>query len=431
VLGVSATTRVNEALRLAHQSQPSLNAYTDIDEERALARADEIDNVIMSGEHAGHLAGTPIGLKDLIDHQGRVTTCGSAFYRFTALRSATAVERLEDAGAVIVGRTGLHEFAFGFSSENPHFGAVRNPWDTSTSPGGSSGGSGASVGAGITPIAIGTDTGGSVRVPAALCGCYGLKATHGRIPLDGVFPLVASIDTVGPLANSMENIDLAYRAMSGDDTPEPAAGPLRIGIPQPWYDEAPIEAGVASAFTDAVAAIAAMGHEVRAMALPDVVPGREVIFAIAEEVTAVHAGYLGADLPYGDEVRDRLLDCASVTPEEMARGRDWQMMIRSRFADAFETVDLLLTPTVPAMRKVIGEDSIGSLHYRAVLSWFTSIVNHALVPALALPIHGTTGPPPSLQLVGPLGSEGRLIGFGRALEENGLVGFAPAIVQPG
>ncbi len=106
-------------------------------------------------------------------------------------------------------------------------------------------------------------------------------------------------------------------------------------------------------------------------------------------------------------------------------------MIRSRFADAFETVDLLLTPTVPAMRKVIGEDSIGSLHYRTVLSWFTSIVNHALLPAIALPLQGTTGPPPSLQLVGPLGSEGRLIGFGRALEESGLVGFVPAIVQPG
>ncbi len=226
--------------------------------------------------------------------------------------------------AVIVGRTGLHEFAFGFSSENPHFGAVRNPWDTGTSPGGSSGGSGASVGAGITPIAIGTDTGGSVRVPAALCGCYGLKVTYGRIPLDGVFPLVASIDTVGPLANSIENIDLAYRAMSGDDTPEPAVRPLRIGIPQPWYDDAPIDAGVASAFADAVAAIAAMGNEVRSMALPDVIPGREVILAIAEEVNAVHAGYLGAGLPYGEEVRDRLLDCASVTTEEMARGRDWQ-----------------------------------------------------------------------------------------------------------
>ena len=253
MLGVSATDRVSEALRLAHESQPSLNAFIDIDDEHALARAGEIDGVIESGTYAGPLAGTPIGLKDLIDHQGRETTCGSAFYRVTADSSATAVRRLEEAGGVIVGRTGLHEFAFGFSSENVHFGAVRNPWDVDTSPGGSSGGSGAAVGAGITPIAIGTDTGGSVRVPAALCGCYGLKVTYGRIPLDGVFPLVASIDTVGPLANSIENIDLAYRAMSGDDAPEPSLRPLRIGVPQPWYDDAPMDDRVAAAFDGAVA----------------------------------------------------------------------------------------------------------------------------------------------------------------------------------
>ncbi len=431
MLGVSATDRVSEALRLAHESQPSLNAFIDIDDERALARAGEIDGVIESGTYAGPLAGTPIGLKDLIDHQGRETTCGSAFYRVTADSSATAVIRLEEAGGVIVGRTGLHEFAFGFSSENVHFGAVRNPWDVATSPGGSSGGSGAAVGVGITPIAIGSDTGGSVRVPAALCGCYGLKVTYGRIPLDGVFPLVASIDTVGPLANSIENIDLAYRAMSGDDAPEPSLRPLRIGIPQPWYDDAPMDDRVAAAFDGAVADLAAMGHEVHPIVLPDVVPGREIILAIAEEVNAVHAGYLGAGLPYGAEVRDRLLDCATVTADESAQGRGWQQMVRSRFDDAFDTVDLLLTPTVPAMRKVIGEDSIGDRHYRTVLSWFTSIVNHALLPAIALPLRDATGPPPSLQVIGPMGSEAQLIGFGRALEEKGLVGFVAATVQPG
>ncbi len=126
------------------------------------------------------------------------------------------MSRLEAAGAVVIGRTGLHEFAFGFSSENPHFGPVRNPWDPDTSPGGSSGGSAAAVAAGITPVAIGTDTGGSVRVPAALCGCFGLKVTHGRIPLDGVFPLATTVDTVGPLADSIDALDSSYRAMSGD-----------------------------------------------------------------------------------------------------------------------------------------------------------------------------------------------------------------------
>ena len=431
MFGVSAVDRVGESLRLTHDSQSELNAFILIDDERALARAGAIDRVIEGGSYAGPLAGTPIGLKDLVDHEDRVTTCGSAFYRVMATGSAPVVRRLEDAGAVIVGRTGLHEFAFGFSSENPHFGPVLNPWDTATSPGGSSGGSGAAVGAGLTPIAIGTDTGGSVRVPAALCGCYGLKVTWGRIPLEGVFPLVASIDTVGPLANSVEGIDLAYRAMSGDLTPEPAPGRLRIGIPQPWYDEAPLDGGVDAAFTGVIAELADLGHVLHPITMPDVVPGREVIFAIAEEVNAVHAGYLGAGLPYGEEVRARLLDCGAVTPDQMALGREWQLMIRDRFADAFETVDLLLTPTVPVLRKVIGEDMIEGLHYRTVLSWFTSIVNHALHPAIAMPLGGEPGPAPSLQAIGKLGSEVELIGFGRELESRGLVGFAPATVRSG
>ena len=141
--------------------------------------------------------------------------------------------------AVIIGRTGLHEWAYGFSSENPHFGPVRNPWNTQNSTGGSSGGSGAAVAAAITPISIGTDTGGSVRVPAAMCGTFGLKVTYNRIPLDGVFPLVPSLDTVGPLANSIDNLELAYRAMSADTEPEPELRPLRFGVPQPWYDLSP------------------------------------------------------------------------------------------------------------------------------------------------------------------------------------------------
>jgi len=186
-----------------------------------MARAADIDDRLSRGEEVGPLAGMPIGLKDLIGHEGRVTTSGSSFYAETATSTAECVRRLEDAGAVIIGRTNLHEWAFGFNSENEHWGTVRNPWDLGTSAGGSSGGSGAAVAAGINPIAIGTDTGGSVRVPAALCGTHGLKVTYGRIPLDGVFPLVASVDTVGPLADSVVNTALAYRVMSVDETPEP------------------------------------------------------------------------------------------------------------------------------------------------------------------------------------------------------------------
>ncbi|HEY6629305.1 MAG TPA: amidase [Acidimicrobiia bacterium] len=425
--GDTASRRVEQSLQLAHAAQPTLNAFTLIDDERALSRAREIDEA----GTGGLLAGVPIALKDLIDHQGRVTTCGSAFYRHLATTTAPAVTRLEDAGGVVISRAGLHEFAFGFSSENQHFGPVRNPWDPTTSPGGSSGGSGAAVAAGITPIAIGTDTGGSVRVPAALCGCFGLKVTPGRIPLDGVFPLVPSIDTVGPLADSMAGLETAYRVLSGARQGGSGWTRLRIGIPQPWYDEAPADDEVDAAFARIVGLLRELGHEVRAVSLPSVLPGREVIHAIADEVSQVHHDFREKCLPYGDEVAARLDDCATVTPDQSAQGRNWQQMIRTRFSDAFEQVDLIITPTVPVMRKVIGVDNIGDLHYRAVLSWFTSIVNHALLPAIAMPLIGAGSPPVSLQAIGPMGSEEMLLGFGGDLESQGVVGFVPPTVQLG
>ena len=424
--GASAVNRVRDALDAAHATQGSLNAFTYLDDERALARALEIDSIVEGGGYAGPLAGMPIGLKDLIDHADRTTTAGSAFYRKQATESAPVVERLEAAGAVIIGRTGLHEFAFGFSSENPHHGSVRNPWDPNTSPGGSSGGSAAAVAAGITPVSIGTDTGGSVRVPAALCACFGLKVTHGRIPLTGVFPLAASVDTVGPLADSIESLDVAYRVMSDDETDEPLPKGLRLGVPQPWVDSAPMEERVAAGFGAAIETLRGLGHSVTEVEMPDVLPAPELIHAIAGEINEVHAGFRERELAYGDDVARRLDDCALVTSEEIEAGIDWQRMIRDRFTEAFERVDLLITPTSPAMRKEIGKDMIGDRHYRAVISWFSAVVNHSLNPAIAMPVTGSGDPAVSLQAIGSLGSETGLIAFGRSLEKAGVVGFTPA-----
>jgi len=213
----TAVDVVTEALELAARSQADLNAFTLIDHEGAIARASGIDILVSSGRDPGPLAGVPIGLKDLIDQAGLPNTRGGSFPVEPSAHSATVVRRLGTAGAVIIGRTGLHEFAFGFTSENHWFGPVRNPWDLKTSPGGSSGGSGAAVAAGIVPIAIGTDTGGSVRVPAALCGVFGLKVTHGRVSLAGVYPLAPSLDTVGPMAANVADLTAAYLAMAGDD----------------------------------------------------------------------------------------------------------------------------------------------------------------------------------------------------------------------
>jgi aspartyl-tRNA(Asn)/glutamyl-tRNA(Gln) amidotransferase subunit A len=421
----TAVERVRAALDAAHATQGTLNAFISIDDERALERAASIDRRLEDGEDVGTLAGVPIALKDIIDHAGRVTTCGSAFYAKNADTTAPCISRLEEEGAVIIGRANLHEFAFGFNSENEHWGPVRNPWDTDTSAGGSSGGSGAAVAAGITPIAIGTDTGGSVRVPAALCGTYGLKVTYGAIPLDGVFPLVPDIDTVGPLADSMEGIDLGYRAMSGDDRPEPERRGLRLGVPEPWYEKAPIEDDIEAAFEGVVASLRTLGHEIHPIEMPDTGPSPHIIAAIAE-VADVHREFRQRGERYGQQVETRIASEEEVTPEQIAEAREWQRMLRARFADALATVDFLITPTVPARRKFIGHDLIGDKSHRTVLSYFTAIVNHALHPALALPITNSGTPPASLQVIGTLGSEPSLIALGRWLEEVGMVGFTPA-----
>jgi len=421
----SATERVEAALAQAHANQDTLNAFISIDDGPAIDRAAEIDERLARGEDVGPLAGMPVALKDLIDHEGRVTTCGSSFYAETATSTAECVRRLEDAGAVVIGRANLHEFAFGFNSENEHWGAVRNPWDLETSAGGSSGGSGVAVAAGITPIAIGTDTGGSVRVPAALCGTYGLKVTYGKIPLDGVFPLVPSVDTVGPLADSIENTAIAYRVMSGDEAPEPERRSLRLGVPEPWFGNAPISDEVAGAFETAVSGLERLGHQVSPIDMPDTFPSRHIIGAL-EEVEAVHREFRLQGKYYGKAVEERIISVEELTPEEVAEAREWQIMIRQRFAAALDSVDLLVTPTTPAMRKVIGEDLIGDKDHRAVLSYFTSIVNHALHPALALPLGGTGSPPVSLQVIGDLDSEPLLLGLGRWLEEVEIADFTAA-----
>jgi aspartyl-tRNA(Asn)/glutamyl-tRNA(Gln) amidotransferase subunit A len=410
-------TDVRDAIERAHHLQSRFNIFTSIEEQPVAIH------------EPGPLAGVPVAVKDLIDQAGKVTTCGSAFFRGTPDRTAPAVRRIESAGATVIGRTGLHEFAFGFSSENPHFGPVRNPWDPDTSTGGSSGGSAAAVAAGVVPIAIGTDTGGSVRVPAALCGCYGLKVTYGAVPLDGVFPLVPSIDTVGPLASSADGLEKAYRAMSGDTNPSPEMQPLRFGIPQPWYDEGPVSNAVDTAFRGTIEAILAMGHQVNPIHIPDVIPTRKIGFAIAREVTAAHREFRANGQPYGDEVAERLDEASAVTDDQAIEGRQWQEMIRSRFADAMATVDLLITPTVPSMRKKIGADLIDGVHYRKVLSWFTSIVNHALLPAVALPLAWTGGPPVSAQVIGPPGSDLALLALARAVEGEGIARFAAAPVD--
>jgi aspartyl-tRNA(Asn)/glutamyl-tRNA(Gln) amidotransferase subunit A len=430
----SAAESIDGAFRRARRAA-SLNAFTLLDEQGARARAERVDASVRPGP----LCGVPVAVKDIIDQSGLPTTCGSSFYRAVPARSATVVARLEEAGAVVVGRTGLHEFAFGFSSENPWWGPVRNPWDPETSPGGSSGGSAAAVAAGIVPVALGTDTGGSVRVPAALCGVVGLKPTHGRVPLTGVFPLVASIDTVGPITRTIEDAELAYRVIAGDDPSDPWSEPravdppgeralrghLRIGIPHPWVDR-PCDSVVEHGFAAFLGAAADAGAEILHIHIPQVEPPGLLGDSMAAEAALVHREWATRHPErYGPDVLARIERCLEVDAGRSAAALAWRSEIRTSLQRALRDCDVLATPTTAIHVKRLGVETVettaGTEGHRPALSWFTAPVNHAGLPAIALPLAAPGDPPPSLQLIAPAWAETLMLEVARSLQTSGLV----------
>jgi aspartyl-tRNA(Asn)/glutamyl-tRNA(Gln) amidotransferase subunit A len=418
---VNGSDRVRDAVERLQAAQDQLNACTLIVEDA------------VPGGSGGRLADMTIGVKDIIDQKGLPTTCGSGFYRKMPAASAPVIERLEAAGAVMVARTGLHEFAYGFSSENHWFGAIRNPWDLATSPGGSSGGSAVAVAAGLVDGAIGTDTGGSIRVPAAMTGILGLKVTHGRIPVGGVFPLAPSLDTVGPLARDSRTLALLYEAMAGT---EPPTSPriidgLRITVPRMWVDGGPLEPVVRDAFDATLGELRSLGATVVERDLEGLMPWGKIQELAGAEAAHVHRPFRTAGKVYGPEVDARLTAAEAVTAADYLEAQAWRAGLVEAMAQALRTTDVLVTPSVAHRRKVIGEERIGDQHYRPVLSWFSALVNHSGNPAIALPLKGIElgdGPPPSIQLVAPWWQEDLLLGIGSHLEARGLVGFtAPPI----
>lgn len=375
--------------------------------------------------HRGPLAGVPIAVKDIIDEADKPNTAGSAFFTRTPSVSSPAVARLEQSGAVAIGRTGLHEFAFGFNSENPWTGPVFNPWDHRLSAGGSSGGSAAAVAAGTVPIALGTDTGGSVRVPAALCGVAGLKTTWGLIPLDGVFGLVPSLDTVGAIAWHLDDLAESTRLMANDPdrhrwNRKTDAADIRLLVPDRWVETAPLSDRVGHEFSVFVENAADCGIRLEHDIAAELGPSPHNTALIAPEVAAIHSRWRAEGRPYGDDVGERVDRAIGTSEHEHHAALAWKDTLTAAMLAATEDGVIVVTPTTAALDKVIGDDAIGDHHHRTVLSWFTAPVNVTGCPALSVPLPGA-GRTSSLHLIGPPGSEPRLLAAARTLQDLGLL----------
>ena len=350
--------------------------------------------------------GIPLAVKDLFDTAGLVTTYGSAIFRdHVPERTASAVGLLEAAGYANVGKTNLHEFAYGVTSQNPHFGTVPNPLAAGRLAGGSSGGNGAALAAGLADAALGTDSGGSIRIPASWCGVVGLKPTYGLVPLDGCFPLAPSFDHAGPMARSVEECRAMLDVLApGVERVEVALGELAVGVAWTELAEPLVRVRV-----EELAARLPGARRID-FPLPD---WRDRLFMhevadVHRELFAEHAGL------YGENVRIKVERCLAVTDEEADESRRERERYRERCLEALDGVDLLLTPTTAF---VAPRDDVDDLEIREATLRFTLPFNLLGWPALALPCGlAEDGLPASAQLVGRPGADGLVLAAGSHLE---------------
>ena len=385
------------------EREPELNAFITLTLETARVEALAAEAAYRDGT-AGALAGIPVAIKDLFDTAGVRTTYGSVIFGdHVPDRDADAVRLVKQAGAVIVGKTLTHEFAWGITSNNPHFGPTRNPYDAARVPGGSSGGSAAALATGMCALALGSDTGGSIRIPAAFCGVSGLKPTYGRISTRGVFPLAPSLDHAGPMARTPADVRLLYDAL----TPRRAADApaTRIALCPDLHLHAP-EPGIQRAFDGAVAAVDA---ELVELAFPDA----ERIHPAFQRIQAAEARHSHRALfpahadRYGDDVKSRLHRAQDVSLEDYVAANAVRATVHSSFAHVFEHADLLLTPiaaTAPAPIAAQPGD------FRERVLTYTVPQDMAGLPAAAIPAGiDDDGLPVGVQLTGPAGAEHRVL----------------------
>jgi aspartyl-tRNA(Asn)/glutamyl-tRNA(Gln) amidotransferase subunit A len=436
---ISSRDATQSCLARIAQWQPRLNAFMAIERDEALTAAKAADDALAKGASRGVLHGVPLAHKDMYYDAGKVVTCGSKIRRdFVATTTSTALQRLKDAGTVRLGSLQMAEFAYGPTGHNSHFGPVHNPWHVDHITGGSSSGSGAAVAARLTSAALGSDTGGSVRMPAHFCGVTGLKTTVGRVSRAGAMPLSQSLDTVGPLAQSAEDCALLLGLMAGADPEDPTAisGPLpdymaatrvsmkgiTIGVPTAFYVD-DLDAEVARVLDETIATLKREGAEITKVELPDqrqLASASQLVLAV--EAAAFHKRWM-IERPqdYGPQVLMRLQNGLSVPAISYLEAMRWRGPALSAYAAATAGVDAVIAPVSPMAAPTIVESDVGnSPQADAVLpriTRFTRPVNYLGLPALSIPSGFTSnGLPIGMQLIGRSFDEATLLRIGAAFQ---------------
>jgi aspartyl-tRNA(Asn)/glutamyl-tRNA(Gln) amidotransferase subunit A len=402
---MSALDVAEAALARIARHDAVLNSFTDVTADRARAKARAIDVAIAAGKNPGPLAGVPFAVKNLFDVQGLPTRAGSKINRDLkpSPRDATLIERLEAAGAVLVGALNMGEYAYDFTGENVHDGPSRNPHDVTRMTGGSSGGSGGAVGGGLVPIALGSDTNGSIRVPSSFCGIFGLKPTYGRLSRARSFPFVASFDHLGPFARNVEGLALAYDAMQGPDTDDAACttrpvepvtqlltqdiGNLRIAIAGGYFQK--------NVFPEAVEAVARVAKGLgatRTIEIPEAARARAAAYVISTtEGASLHLDRLRKrPNDFDPAVRDRLIAGAMVPAPLVDRAQKFRRWYRAQVMEIFKSVDVIIAPATPCVAPKLGQSTFVldgvELPVRANIGIHTQPISFIGLPVVAVPV---------------------------------------------
>ncbi|MEB3883391.1 AtzE family amidohydrolase [Lyngbya sp. CCY1209] len=442
---ITAKTVCEQFLEQIRTRNPTLNCFTEILAESAIADAEKIDRAIAAGDDPGPLAGVPFGVKNLFDIAGIPTLAGSKINRDNppAGQDAIAVSRLKKAGAVLMGALNMDEYAYGFVTENAHYGATPNPHDPARVSGGSSGGSAASVAAGLLPLTLGTDTNGSIRVPASFCGVLGLKPTYGRLPRSGVVLFSASLDHIGPFARSLRDIALSFDILQGSDRADPACtarppepcsphledgiGGLRIAVADGYF----AQKGDPEVFA-AVETVANALGVTRRVTIPEAHRARAAAYLItASEGSNLHLHNLRSrPRDFDPATRDRFLAGALIPSPWTIQAQRFRRWYRQQALDLFRTVDIILAPTTPCVAPLLGQKTMAiggeEMLVRPNLGLYTQPLSFVGLPVLSVPVRLPGQLPLGVQIIAAPYREAAVLRVGRHLERAEIIDAAVA-----